>query len=187
MSSNCLSAASSWLFLAGSVGDGYLSVPGAADPVDKRGHPAGSMERSGLLPDTWLEQTFNHYSEWQLNQLFWTLRYCTIHVGCCVPLPLLHIFPAICQVWYGWMKIFTDKSLHLCFFRFGLMQLRRSSSLWVQVLVFSWPLPATILFITTATSTPGSHLYCCHFLLSALRFCYHKLELKMWTLFTLYS
>lgn len=85
------------------------------------------------------------------------------------------------------MKIFTDKSLHLCFFRFGLMQLRRSSSLWVQALVFSWPLPATILFITTATSTPGSHLYCCHFLLSALRFCYHKLELKMWTLFTLYS
>lgn len=87
------------------------------------------------------------------------------------------------------MKIFTDKSLHLCFFfffRFGLMQLRRSSSLWVQALVFSWPLPATIPFITTATSTPGSHLSCCHFLLFAQRFCYHKLELKMRTLFTLY-
>lgn len=85
------------------------------------------------------------------------------------------------------MKIFTNESLHLCFFRFGLMQLHRSSSLWVQALVFSWPLRATIPFITTATSTPGSHLYCCHFLLFALRFYYHKLELKMWTLFTLYS
>ncbi len=62
------------------------------------------------------------------------------------------------------------------FFRFGLMQLHRSSSLWVQALVFSWPLPATIPFITTATSTPGSHLSCCHFLLFALRFCYHKLK-----------
>lgn len=117
------------------------------------------MERSDLLLETWLEQTSNHFSEWKLSQSFWIIRYCTIRVGSCACLPPKHILLAICQIWYGWMKIFTDKWLHSCFFRFGLMQLHRSSSLWAQALVFSWPLPATIPFITTATSTRGSHSY----------------------------
>lgn len=147
------------------MGDGYFSIPGVGDPVDKRGHPAGSLERSDLLLETWLEETSNHFSEWKLSQSFWIIRHCTIHVGSCACLPPKHILLAICQIWYGWMKVFTDKWLHSCFFRFGLMQLRRSSSLWVQALVFSWPLPATIPFITTATSTPGSHSYLFYYLL----------------------
>lgn len=107
-----------WLSLVGSVGNSYLPIPGVADPVDKRGHPARSMERSCLLPETWLEKTSNHYSEWTLNQPFRILRYCTICLGCCACLPpIKHIFLAFCQVWYGWMKVFTDKSLHLCFFQ----------------------------------------------------------------------
>lgn len=166
----------------GSVGDGYLPLPGVADPVNKRSHPARSLERSGLLSETRLEQTSQYYSEWKPAQ---SLECCTMFVYfevCCASFQ--HLSGRVISLheqtlagtlwWYAWTRIFKSHTVsdHLCCFRFGLTQLHRSSSLWVQALVFSWPSPATIHFITTATSTPGSHL-------QTLSCCFTHFEVQM--------